>query len=114
MRRQGIEPGRPWIRVRATEEDRLRMQRELENGLKLVEGVVERAKEDVTLVPYARIDERAIASMREKLETASYDRLREFMLWLFQLATHWQIRMRGSDRSLNKVFELKVRYAGRL
>ncbi|HEX6978245.1 MAG TPA: hypothetical protein VF342_03005 [Alphaproteobacteria bacterium] len=105
------EVGRARTRAQATEELHKFLRKEIVGAVELLEPLLKRASNDAQLKTYAEIDLRALATIRTRLETCGPERLRELILWLVQIAMHWQIRMRDGERVIRQIIDLKRRLA---
>jgi hypothetical protein len=86
-------------------------ERKLDEGtpavmaLRLVEYLMNEAREDQTLKPYVEVDQRMVPLMEDGFSKDPRDP--DALKWLWQLAGTWSIKMRGANSSkIRRLFSL--------
>lgn len=87
------------------------LRKALARAVKALTPFMARMKGDPSLAIYARIDERSLALICERLGTEPrLEELRELLRWIVQIASHWETRSRMDGRVLRPVIDLKWEY----
>jgi len=88
-------------------------EKAIRNAVATLRSLLGRAREDTNIEVYVQIDTRALDMIQARLDSDLRKAdIRELVLWVGQIAMHWEIRYRGASKILRPILDLRAQYAG--